>query len=613
MSAIKEYSDDSDDSEIDDIVNRKTESLSMTTDKTKDSFTSYIGTSFWTGGIITNGLISSIVSLWSKDASETCPTGCQRETWNNLSSQIPTNETSHLLVQSATGSGKTIAFLTPVLAAAITTTIIPSEQVTTKNICFPYAVIVAPTRELALQISHCAETIASNSNFMNEVIVHVVSAIGGVGFKKQVNDILSLKPGAVVVVATPGRLLALCGIQKECTTPSPSISTSKSSAGAFDLPDWLLPPPSALPIPTAPTVEESVEEVEDQEEEQDCLSLSNVKILVLDEADEMIKGGFWKELQSIGKLIPRSSTLLTFSATWSSTNQNPANIVWPDFNDNRSVKVIIDDSCIKANTQDASRVPSCVKQEVEVVQGKGAHRLHRMATLLSQVLTQGSNAIVFVMQKAEAVQVARDLTKLLLKEGILRKKDTCTCIQSLQGDMSSRARNEVLTSFRKGQCKILVATDVAARGIDIESGVSFVLNASLGMSIENYIHRCGRTGRPPLNKGTAHTLVIQGQDDHLIPDLINVLQSSKCHVPEELRELAFRWKQKVSKAEKKHQNPKAAGSGGGDVDEDEQQEILEQRIANREKQKAMQERKMNVERKQSKGKGGGKGKKKKGF
>jgi len=441
----------------------------------------------------------------------------------------------------------------------------------------------------------------------------------------QVNDILSLVSSTVIVVATPGRLLALCGVESSrggggAPKPSealfPPTPPAAAQTGAFELPSWLSPPApttsnDAMPPPApAATMHESFDDI-DKDSMEVCLSLSSVSMLVLDEADEMIKGGFGKDLESIGKLIPTSASLLTFSATWNSRNHNPADIVWPN-TDNRPVKVIIDESCVKANTKDASRVPATVKQVVEVLNGtgKGAHRLHRMVELLFSVLKSKGNAMVFVMHKAEAVQVARDLNKAL-GEG------TCA---ALQGDMSSHARNEVMESFRSGECRILVCTDVAARGIDVQVGVSFVLNASIGMTIENYVHRCGRTGRPPLNKGTAHTFVIK-DDEKLTPDLVNILQASKAPVPEELRELAARAKQKALKAEKRQQAVASGGGGGGatgggaaaDEDEDdEKRELLEQRIANREKQKAIQEKKMGSERKQQKGKGGGKGKKKKG-
>lgn len=175
MSIVEDVSNDVEEA---DELNLNADSLSLNQTKVnKSSFASFVGTAFSTGGEISSGLITAIVSIWSKNADEVSPFPCQRETWNALSQQI--EQRQHLLVQSATGSGKTIAFLTPVLAAATGHQNKPTES----NLCFPYAVIVAPTRELALQISHCAETIATHAALCN-IGVHVISAIGGVGFRK---------------------------------------------------------------------------------------------------------------------------------------------------------------------------------------------------------------------------------------------------------------------------------------------------------------------------------------------------------------------------------------------------------------------------------------------
>jgi superfamily II DNA/RNA helicase len=185
----KEYVSDNSESESEssdisedelDEVEKEEVDVGIVSSKQQRTFASFIGTSFGTGGVVTKGLMSSLVAMWSKNASEATPTSCQRETWDHLSLNATLN--NHLLVQSATGSGKTVAFAIPVLAAAAKSS--QTSSGAKRELCFPYAVIVAPTRELCLQISHCLEAVTKHPDFASEVAVKVVSAIGGVGFKR---------------------------------------------------------------------------------------------------------------------------------------------------------------------------------------------------------------------------------------------------------------------------------------------------------------------------------------------------------------------------------------------------------------------------------------------
>ena len=133
--------------------------------------------------------------------------------------------------------------------------------------------------------------------------------------------------------------------------------------------------------------------------------------------------------------------------------------------------------------------------------------------------------LVFVLYKKEARDVARSLSE----QGV--------AAEAIHGDLSQSARRSVLEQFRSGKVAVLVATDVAARGLDV-AGITHVVNFSLGMSIETYVHRIGRCGRAG-NAGTAVTFVVDG-DEHLVPALVSVLADSNQPVPESLNELVAR-------------------------------------------------------------------------
>ena len=169
--------------------------------------------------------------------------------------------------------------------------------------------------------------------------------------------------------------------------------------------------------------------------------------------------------------------------------------------------------------------------------------------------------LVFVMFKQEAVDVA----KALVHKGLRAR--------ALQGDMSQRQRELAMQAFRSGEVMILVATDVAARGLDVE-GVTTVVNYSLGMSVAGYVHRVGRCGRAAA-LGRAITFICDA-DQKLVPELLELLGRARQAVPDWLREIGADAQRAAIR--------EAQGGGRAELTEEEQYD-LQERIANRERQR----------------------------
>ena len=180
---------------------------------------------------------------------------------------------------------------------------------------------------------------------------------------------------------------------------------------------------------------------------------------------------------------------------------------------------------------------------------------------------------MFATYKLEAKQLAEFLT---VKGGLPAV--------ALHGDMPQKARAESMAAFRSGVARILVATDVAARGLDVRH-VTAVINTSLGISLENYVHRVGRCGRAGA-VGVATTFIVDG-DEALAPPLVALLERSRQSVPPEMRELAQRVVSDVRTA---------AGAVRAECDDEgEEMERLRLQVANREKQLARQRAKKSKE------------------
>ena len=302
-----------------------------------------------------------------------------------------------------TGTGKTAAFALPLLQRLDEA----NEPARPRQ---PKSLILAPTRELALQIHTELENFAKNTSLRSAVI------FGGVGQNPQVRQ---LQKGVDVLVATPGRLLDLVG--------------------------------------------------------QGHVDLSMVCVLVLDEADRLLDMGFIRDVKRIVQQTPKSRQSLLFSATMSKGVSQLARQMLRD-----PIRVDV-----------SPKQPTVEKIDQRVIMVETPDKLEMLRALLHDESL--SRAIVFTRTKHGANKVA----KKLCAAGI--------SADAIHGNKSQSARQRALADFKKGRTWVLVATDIAARGLDIE-GVSHVINFELPHEPEGYVHRIGRTGRAGAS-GVAWSLV----------------------------------------------------------------------------------------------------------
>lgn len=313
-----------------------------------------------------------------------------------------------LLGCAATGTGKTAAFALPIINRLVADP---------KRRRCPRALILVPTRELALQI---AESFAQYSN--NNVRCAVL--IGGVGANHQV---AALRSGAEVIVAAPGRMLDLMG--------------------------------------------------------QGVVDLRNIGVLVLDEADRMFDMGFIQPLRQIVGELPRDRQNLMFSATMPEPIRKLAHAI------------LRDPATIAVNP--VSQPAATVEQLVyHVPQASKAQLL--LSLFASENMTR---AIVFTRTKHGANRLQRRLEQDGIASGVIH------------GNKSQNQRVQALEAFRSGRVAMLIATDVAARGIDVD-GISHVVNYDLPNEPESYVHRIGRTGRAGAS-GSAIAFCDPGELDYL--------------------------------------------------------------------------------------------------
>ena len=319
-----------------------------------------------------------------------------------------------LVVQAETGSGKTVAFLAPLLH------LLAKNQVDRRTGSMPRALVLVPTRELAMQVSARAIELVKHL----PVAVMVRTAFGGVSVNPQM---LALRGGADLVIATPGRLLDL--------------------------------------------------------ERQNALSLAEVRHLVLDEADKLLDLGFMDEMTAILRLVPPDRQTLLFSATMNTAVQGVINAFL------RAPQII-----------QVEATP-----ELAVAISEQAYLLpqEQKGPFLRELLTREDwvQVLVFVASGRRADNVVRKLGN----NGIRAL--------SLHGDKTQGARTDAIQQFRRGRLRVLVATDLIARGIDL-IGLPCVINYDLPRSARDYVHRIGRTGRAGLG-GTAISLVGPDEEAHL--------------------------------------------------------------------------------------------------
>ncbi|EPX72334.1 ATP-dependent RNA helicase dbp3 [Schizosaccharomyces octosporus yFS286] len=253
----------------------------------------------------------------------------------------------------------------------------------------------------------------------------------------------------------------------------------------------------------------------------DC---SNVGYLVLDEADRMLDTGFEQDIRNIISQTPDplkggARQTVFYSATWPESVRSLAATFLKD-----PVKITIGSDELSASQN--------ITQIVELL-NDSREKERTLINIISKNLAsakQGDKILVFVLYKKEAARVENTLARRFNAVGI-------------HGDMSQGARIQALESFKSNKSPVLVATDVAARGLDIPK-VQLVINVTFPLTIEDYIHRIGRTGRAN-TKGVAHTFFTPEDKSHA-GELINVLRQAKQEIPEGLYKYGTAVKPKVN-------------------------------------------------------------------
>ena len=314
-----------------------------------------------------------------------------------------------ILGSAETGTGKTAAFILPILEGLLAG---GSSRT-------PRALVLVPTRELALQVADHGEQLT------RDLPIRFVTVYGGVKVRPQID---ALRRGVEVVIATPGRLLDLM----------------RRGHVRFD----------------------------------------RLETLVLDEGDRMLDIGFLPDIRRIVRELPRDRQTMLFSATIAPVYHLAGEVTW----DALRVEV------------ETAPTPVAIEQAFYPVLE------HRKMDLLEHLLSDEDldSVLVFTRTKRRADSV----THRLKRSGVN--------VDVIHGDRNQAQRTQVLESFRRGRTRVLVATDVAARGIDV-TGISHVVNYDVPMKADDYVHRIGRTGRADA-AGSAWTLV--GPQDETMADRI---------------------------------------------------------------------------------------------
>jgi ATP-dependent RNA helicase DeaD len=293
-----------------------------------------------------------------------------------------------LIGQAQTGTGKTAAFALPALMR-----LLPDQQV-------PQVLVLAPTRELAIQVASQFEVLGAHQKNTRVIVL-----CGGQDYRPQLK---ALRDGAQIVVGTPGRIL-----------------------------DHI---------------------------ERKTLNLSGLRTFVLDEADEMLRMGFIDDVEKILSELPKEKQIALFSATMPHRIRQIANQY---LTDPVSIEIRMDTATVKS--VDQRFILASQQQKPDAL-------LRVLATETSQ------GVIVFTRTKSSTEEV----TTLLQQQGHRA--------MAIHGDITQALRERVIAQFKQGAIDILVATDVAARGLDVER-VTHVINYDMAHDCETYVHRIGRTGR----------------------------------------------------------------------------------------------------------------------
>lgn len=293
-----------------------------------------------------------------------------------------------LLGQAQTGTGKTAAFALPMLANI------------SLDDSYPQLLVLAPTRELAIQVAEAFQVYASFSKK-----IRVLPIYGGQSYDNQIRQ---LKRGVQVVVGTPGRVI-----------------------------DHI---------------------------KRGTLKLDKLKFLVLDEADEMLRMGFIDDVEWILSHAPKERQTALFSATMPDQIRK---ITKRYLNDPKHIKII-------------SKVSTAALITQRFCQVAGHHKLEALTRILE--VEEYDGVIIFVRTKTATLELAEKLSA------------RGHAVEPLNGDIPQNSRERTVDRLKKGTIDILVATDVVARGLDVER-VSHVINYDVPYDTESYVHRIGRTGR----------------------------------------------------------------------------------------------------------------------
>ncbi|KAK4947087.1 RNA-dependent ATPase [Elasticomyces elasticus] len=259
-----------------------------------------------------------------------------------------------------------------------------------------------------------------------------------------------------------------------------------------------------------------------KDEQQGAIDMSGATYVVLDEADRMLDKGFEDEVRKIiSATAPTGRQTLMFTATWPPSVRELADTFMKE-----PVKVTIGEN----NASGELRANARIVQEIEVT--TQVDKQPRLIQLLKQYQSgqnKNDRILVFCLYKKEATRIEEFIGRRGFNVG------------GIHGDLSQQKRTESLEAFKNGKVPILVATDVAARGLDIPA-VKLVINVTFPLTVEDYVHRIGRTGRAGQD-GKAVTLFTDAEK-HLAGGLINVLKAANQAVPEELMKFGTTVKKK---------------------------------------------------------------------
>lgn len=447
-----------------------------------------------------------------------------------------------LIAVAQTGSGKTLGFLLPLFWHVATTRAAARDAEPSskrgRGVRGPLAIVLAPTRELAQQIEAEAQPLGRAFGCSS------VCVFGGQDRRVQERAIYRAQRRLDLVVATPGRLV-----------------------------DFI---------------------------QSGVLPTHAVQFLVCDEADRMLDMGFEPQLREIVESLPQSRDgaeampssisggggqsrqTLMFSATWPKEVRSLASDFLSDpvrihiggseelvANKDITQHVQLHEttfSKLDALTELVDQMSTSLKQQQQAEQldrlasldsldppqrrtergGLRGRRAGREASRDGRMAQRACHTVVFVARKRDADMVAADI------------RDSCGVrAVSLHGDLSQSRRDSVLAGIKSGRADVLVATDVAARGLDVKT-VKQVINYDMPTNMEDYVHRIGRTGRAG-EKGEAHSFLNPKEDEHLVKKLCKVLVQHEQRIPEPLADLA----RKLSPRPPEHDRYRRGGSGRG--------------------------------------------------